>query len=716
MPISLQPFYTIHSQNCTLVVDCRSNAPAILYWGARLSEDSSPDMLSLLATRQEVQACMPEEPAIALSPELGAGFSGSAGVQIHRGGAQWAVFSQIQSVTVEPNNRLSIVSKCKGTEIELIHCLQLDTSTDVLTATTQLTNIGQSKLWVDRCDAPCIPVPMHYNKILGFKGRWAKEFQTQSIDRFMGAYVRENRSGRTSHDAFPAVIVHSDQANESDGEAYGLHLGWSGNHHLRIEEQFVGRAYAQFGELFFPGELSLEPGESYCSPVLYGASSNTGLTDLSACFHQYIRENLTDPRMQGKPKPVHFNTWEAMYFDLSMSRLCQLADEAAAVGVERFVLDDGWFKGRKSDRAGLGDWTVDETVFPQGLGPLVEHVNAAGMEFGLWVEPEMVNQDSDLYRAHPDWVLNAAPAPLLLSRNQLVLDLTRTEVQKYLFEHLDNLLSEYAITYLKWDMNRVINQPGNAEGRAVTHYQTLALYQLLARIREAHPEVEIESCSSGGGRADFGILAHTDRIWTSDSNDALDRLSIQKGFSFFFPPEIMGAHVGPRDCHITGRSISMATRAGVALFGDMGIEANLLTMDDAEKAELKAAVALHKKHRHLLHSGKLMRLDTEDYENSFGVISADKQEAIFSYGLLDGQPNSAPGRLRFPGLDASTLYTVNIIWPQQPSSYSKSILDIINGSVISGDALTKFGVQLPLMLPATLLVFHLASHRRRSDQ
>ena len=716
MPISLQPFYTIHSQNCTLVVDCRSNAPAILYWGARLSEDSSPDMLSLLATRQEVQACMPEEPAIALSPELGAGFSGSAGVQIHRGGAQWAVFSQIQSVTVEPNNRLSIVSKCKGTEIELIHCLQLDTSTDVLTATTQLTNIGQSKLWVDRCDAPCIPVPMHYNKILGFKGRWAKEFQTQSIDRFMGAYVRENRSGRTSHDAFPAVIVHSDQANESDGEAYGLHLGWSGNHHLRIEEQFVGRAYAQFGELFFPGELSLEPGESYCSPVLYGASSNTGLTDLSACFHQYIRENLTDPRMQGKPKPVHFNTWEAMYFDLSMSRLCQLADEAAAVGVERFVLDDGWFKGRKSDRAGLGDWTVDETVFPQGLGPLVEHVNAAGMEFGFWVEPEMVNPDSDLYRAHPDWVLNAAPAPLLLSRNQLVLDLTRTEVQKYLFEHLDNLLSEYAITYLKWDMNRVINQPGNAEGRAVTHYQTLALYQLLARIREAHPEVEIESCSSGGGRADFGILAHTDRIWTSDSNDALDRLSIQKGFSFFFPPEIMGAHVGPRDCHITGRSISMATRAGVALFGDMGIEANLLTMDDAEKAELKAAVALHKKHRHLLHSGKLMRLDTEDYENSFGVISADKQEAIFSYGLLDGQPNSAPGRLRFPGLDASTLYTVNIIWPQQPSSYSKSILDIINGSVISGDALTKFGVQLPLMLPATLLVFHLASHRRRSDQ
>ena len=709
MPIVIQPFYTVHSHRCSLIVDCRGNAPAILYWGSRLSNVSSPEMLALLATRQEVPACMPEEAVVSLSPEFGAGFSGSAGVQIHRGGTQWSVYSQIQSVSIEENNRLSIVSRCRGTEIELTHCLQLDSNTDVLCATTQLTNIGETELWLDRCDAPCIPIPMHYSKILGFKGRWANEFQTQSLDRFAGAYLRENRSGRTSHDSFPAVVVHTEQANESTGEAYGLHLGWSGNHHIRVEEQFCGRAYAQLGELFYPGELSLEPGESYRSPVLYGASSATGFSDMSARYHQYIRNNLTDSRLGTKPKPIHFNTWEAMYFNLSMVRLCKLADEAVAVGAERFVLDDGWFKGRRSDCAGLGDWVVDQTIFPQGLGPLVEYVNRLGMEFGLWVEPEMVNPDSDLYRAHPNWVLDGALAPQLLSRNQLVLDLTRTEVHQYLFERLDQLLSDYPITYLKWDMNRTINQPGNAQGRAVTHYQTSALYHLLARIRATHPQVEIESCSSGGGRADFGILSYTDRIWTSDSNDALDRLRIQKGFSLFFPAEIMGSHVGSRQCHITGRSISMATRAGVALFGNMGIEANLLDMDDADKTELAAAVALHKKHRQLIHSGNLVRLDTHSYENSFGIIAANQQQALFCYALLDSQPNSAPERLRFRGLNSTTLYIVNIIWPLAPSHDSKSILDVIDGAVVSGDALANIGIQLPLMFPETLLVFHLQS-------
>jgi len=256
-------------------------------------------------------------------------------------------------------------------------------------------------------------------------------------------------------------------------------------------------------------------------------------------------------------------------------------------------------------------------------------------------------------------------------------------------------------------MNRIINQPGDAQGRAVTHKQTVALYKLLSRIRGAHPQLEIESCASGGGRADFGILAYTDRIWTSDSNDALDRLAIQKGFSMFFPAELMGAHVGPKDCHITGRSISMATRAGVAMFGDMGIEANLLDMDAEEKAELAAAVALHKQHRQLIHRGDLVRLETQQFENSFGVVAANREEALFSYGLLASSPNTAPGRLHFRGLDADQLYRVNIIWPLQPSSSSASILEIINGSVISGDALKNAGLQLPIMQPETLLIFHL---------
>jgi alpha-galactosidase len=625
---------------------------------------------------------------------------------MHRSGRQWAIYAKTKSVNLV-DNQLTIISQCHGAEIQLTHCLALHASTDVLTATTAITNIGSSALWLDRCDAPCIPLPMRYNKILGFTGRWANEFQQVSIDRFPGAYVRENRSGRTSHDSFPGVVVHTEDTNESSGSAYGLHLGWSGNHQLRIEEQHTGQAYAQLGELFFPGEMSLEPGEKYCSPTLYGTSTAHGFSAISESFHGYVRASLTDKRVRNKVRPVHFNTWEAVYFDLSYDRLCELADVAAEVGAERFVLDDGWFKNRKSDKAGLGDWFVDNTVFEDGLGPLIDHVKAKNMEFGLWVEPEMVNPDSDLYRAHSDWVLNADPAPLILSRNQLVLDLTRTEVQTYLFERLDALLTEYSISYLKWDMNRAVYQPNNQGGRAVGHYQTNALYTLLGRLRAAHPAVEIESCSSGGGRADFGILGFTDRIWTSDSNDALDRLRIQKGFSMFFPAEVMGAHIGPGVCHITGRILSMETRAGVAMFGHMGIEANLLEMDDDQTETLKAGVALHKKHRQLIHSGNLVRLNTQSNENGFGIIAQDGGEALFSYAQLDSLSHSVGGRLQFIGLDSNGLYQVSIVWPQEPKSYSTSILDVINGSVISGEALTKAGIQLPIMHPASLLVFHL---------
>jgi len=223
--------------------------------------------------------------------------------------------------------------------------------------------------------------------------------------------------------------------------------------------------------------------------------------------------------------------------------------------------------------------------------------------------------------------------------------------------------------------------------------------------------VEIESCSSGGGRADFGILAFTDRIWTSDSNDALDRLSIQKGFSIFFPPEVMGAHIGPSRCHATGRVLSMDLRAGAALFGHMGIEANLLDMDEAEKQGLKAAVALHKQHRQLLHSGRLVRLDTLVSESSFGVVAADGAEAIFSYAQLDSLSHSVGGRLRFASLDQNSGYTVNVVWPLTPSSYSKSILDVINGAVISGDVLVNAGIQLPIMLPGSMLIFHLSKKK-----
>lgn len=689
------------------MLDCRRHAPAIMHWGPRLHSLSTPEMVAKLTTRQEARASVEEEPLIALSPTYGAGFQGKAGIQVHRDDASWAVYTQIEEVHQPDHLSLTVVSRCETSQLLVKHHLQLDEPSGVLVATTELTNTGASYLRVDQCDAPCIPLPPHYDRILSFEGRWAKEFQPHHTGRFLGTYLRENRAGRTSHHSFPGVVIHTAQTNESLGGAYGLHLGWSGNHHISIEEDSSGRAFAQLGELFYPGEVLLAPGETYRSPPLYGARSHDGFSGLSQCFHQYVRRHLTDQRMAGKQKPVHFNTWEATYFDLSMSSLRTLADEAAALGVERFVLDDGWFRGRDSDQSGLGDWYVDERKFPEGLGPLIAHIQGLGMEFGLWVEPEMVNPDSDLYRAHPDWVLSADPAPRVMSRHQLVLDLTRPEVTDYLFARLDALLRDHSIAYLKWDMNRNLDQPGNAHGRPATHQQTLAVYALLEKVRVAHPSVEIESCASGGGRADYGILAYTDRIWTSDTNDALDRLQVQKGFSFFFPTEFMGAHVGPHTCHITGRQLRMETRAGVALFGDMGIEADLLSMDEAEKAKLGAAVALHKEHRQLIMTGDLVRLDLPDYENGFGIIAADGQEAIFSYALLTSHPKSAPGRYRFRGLQDHACYQLQCIWPEEPDTPSKSALDLVAGQVFSGDSLMRVGMQLPILKPESLLIFYL---------
>jgi len=700
------PYYTLNSAQTSLVISCRERAPAVLYWGPRLSEATTPDMHAVLATRQEVPAGAEFEPRISLSPEFSTGFPGSAGIEMHRDGAQWAVHAEIRSVQLQ-DNRIDIVSECTATDIGIIHRLELDHDSDVLIATTEISNAGTTDLFLECCDAPTVPVPQRLNRILGFAGRWSNEFQPQTVARFRGSYLRENRSGRTSHDTFPGVVLHEPQTNETCGQAIALHLGWSGNHRLRIDEVSDGRAYVQLGELFFPGEIILSPGESYVSPKLYGAYSRSGFTGVSRCFHHYIRNHLTAPRMRGKTKPVHFNTWEATYFDLSMESLCDLADAAADVGAERFVLDDGWFRNRKSDDAGLGDWYVDENRFPDGLKPLTDYVNGKGMEFGLWVEPEMVNVDSDLFRSHPDWILSAHPAPLLMARHQLVLDLTRRDVYDYLFERLDALLREYPITYLKWDMNRDLSQPGGQSGRAVAHAQTLACYELLRDIRAAHPNLEIESCSSGGGRIDYGILEHTDRFWTSDSNDPLDRLRIQKGFSFFFPPELMGSHVGPFECHVTGRRTSLATRAGVAMFGDMGIEANLLEFSADDLAELKAAIALHKRHRALLFSGDLVRLDRERYENGFGIVSRDKREALFSYALLESLPHSVPGRYYFRDLQPEQLYSVSVVWPLKPRSYSNSVLDVIDGVRMSGDALMNGGMQLPILRPERLLVLHL---------
>ena len=391
-----------------------------------------------------------------------------------------------------------------------------------------------------------------------------------------------------------------------------------------------------------------------------------------------------------------------------MDTLKGLADIVADIGAERFVLDDGWFKGRRGDKAGLGDWTVDYEIYPKGLSPLIEHVNNLGLEFGIWFEPEMVNPDSDLYRAHPEWVLQTEGNQQLSFRNQLVLDLTRPQVCEYLYKCVTDILLEYpTITYIKWDMNRDINHAGNALGKPAVSQQTQALYKLIDDIRAAHPNVEIESCSSGGARVDYGVLQHTDRVWTSDSNDALDRLSIQRGCSFFFPAEVMGAHVGPRDCHITGRHISIEMRAAVSFFGHMGMEMDPRELSKHEISSLKQIISLHKQHRGLIHSGKLVRLESDGNSTDFGIINHQKTQALFAYNSVLESVRTMPKRYHFLGLDADKSYRLNLIWPLNLKQTSLSVLDKVEGQVFSGDALMQFGMQLPISFPQTSLIFEL---------
>jgi alpha-galactosidase len=704
--------FRIDTRESTLVVACAIGAPPrIIHWGRPLSTAVSIDEIERFSTQQGAHgvAEMPILPSLAMEPGLG--LLTTCGFSAHRNGKDWASLFLVRSVQASPNK---LVIDCEDTRyrLSLRYCFKIDSNTGCFTLGATLTNQSDVPLEVVDMATAFLPVPPSMTEIIGFSGRWANEFIMERLPRFQGTYLRENRRGRTSHDSFPALIMCTPKTCEAAGEAYGFHLAWSGNHRLRVDSAFDASVFVSMGSLLLPGEMVLAAGESFVAPDIVASYSARGLSALSQNFHAHVRQNLLRPSTRAKARPVHYNTWEAVYFNHDLGRLKQLATLAAGVGVERFVLDDGWFGGRRHDKAGLGDWVVSNAVYPDGLKPLIDHVTGLGMEMGIWFEPEMVNPDSDLYRAHPDWVLGTEGAPEVPFRNQLVLDISRPEVSDYLFARIDAILSDYDIGYIKWDMNRDHNHPGNNQGFPRSHAQVVALYALLDRLRANHPNVEIESCSSGGARADYGVLAHTDRVWTSDSNDAIDRQAIQRGASYFLPLEVIGAHVGPSRCHITGRNLSMSMRAATALMGHMGLELNLLEEPETELRHLKDATSLYKQHRGLLHSGLMFRLETPLYMNCVGVVSIDKSEALFSVAFITSNGRVLPDRLHFVGLDPSLTYRIQMVWPQGWSTtFTPSVFEALDlghgGALVSGDALMNVGMQLPLCHPQTVLLFHL---------
>ncbi|MEL7189425.1 MAG: alpha-galactosidase [Pseudomonadota bacterium] len=706
------PEFTRLSAGGTLLLldAAKGSRPRIVYAGIDIPGVTGEELV-MLATRQHAPGGTTVPIEASLLNELGTGISGPSGLIGHRGGKDWVIDLRVVNVDVIGEHQTTIRCEDTNTQIETEHWFAIDHSSGMLRCQSQIKNTATTRFCLDWCAAICLPFDQRLTRFTSFTGRWAQEFQTEEIALFNGSIVRENKAGRTSHDVFPGGILKAANTDEEAGLALGFHLAWSGNHKLRIDRHSDGQGFVQLGDMPSPGEIILSQGETYQTPEALFAWSESGTNGIAQAFHDYARRGVLNPITQAKPRPVHYNTWEAVYFDHDEATLIELARKAAEVGAERFVLDDGWFGGRRHDAAGLGDWWVSPDVYPDGLHNLARTVKELGMEFGLWFEPEMVNPDSDLYRAHPDWVLKVEGIDPPSSRNQLTLDLTKSEVFEYLLEKLSTLIGEYSIDYIKWDMNRDTHHPVS-DGKGAMHRQTLRVYSLIDALRKRHPKLEIESCASGGGRADYGILRRTDRIWTSDNNDARERQAIQRGAAQFFPLGALGSHVGPRKCHITGRELPMDLRVASAVFGHMGMELDLRDESPADLGTLKAGIALYKEHRTLIHSGHYFALKSEKGTNFIGCISPDKSEALFSYAKLDSALSTHPQRIHFSGLDPSTRYQIRLVWPNQnPSISTPSIVDATGlqsaGMEVVGDALIKHGIQPPLTFPDTCLFYHL---------
>ncbi|MBE3001277.1 alpha-galactosidase [Nocardiopsis sp. HNM0947] len=692
--------------------------PHVLHWGADLPDAEG---LAAAAAPPAVHNGVDVPAYLSLLPTQGEGWRGHPGLAGHHEGRvtypDWsAVEADVHPLDgAAPGVGGQVTVTAEGGGLRLRTELRMEAQGLVRLRHT-VTNLDPDPWTLDTLTAT-LPLPKEAEEVLDLTGRWVRERAPQRSPLSMGTRMRASRRGRTGHDAPLVLTAGTPGFGFRDGEVWGVHTAWSGDH-LHLAERLpegAGQADAVLagGALVHPGEIRLARGEHHTTPWVFMSWSDRGMDGMSARFHRWLRARPQHPH---EPRPVVLNTWEAVYFDHDLDRLTELADTAARIGVERFVLDDGWFRGRRDDTAGLGDWTVDDEVWPDGLHPLFDHVRSLDMEVGLWVEPEMVNPDSDLARAHPDWLLAPDGRHAPPSRHQQVLDLGRPEAFEHVFTHLDALVTEYRPHYLKWDHNRDLLEAVHVPtGGAGVHRQTLAVYALLDRLRERHPDLEIESCSSGGGRVDLGILERTDRVWASDNNDALERLPLQRWTELLLPPELIGSHVGAPESHTTGRVTALPTRLLTSLFAHTGIEWDVTSCDEEELAALATWIRLYKELRPLLHTGDVVHADPSDpAEQLDGIVAADGSRALFRYARLGSSARAVPGRVRLPGLPEDRRYRVT--WRREtgwPSSVQRTLPAWVEGEapVVSGAVLSRAGLQLPGLNPAQTMLLDLEEAR-----
>jgi alpha-galactosidase len=599
----------LRGRDFSLVLERAERGPPLWrHWGAPIDPADLPPLADM---RGPASFSMDRDVPLSSAPTGGGGWFGPAALACHRGGQNSVIgWQQCDIVADAGSIAITLTDAARG--VRLVQHIRCGADAACATFSATITNIGDDGLSVTGLASAVLPLPARAAGIRSYHGRHNAELQC--ADEAMPAQIwrRTSRRGLTGHGGPPGLFVREDGAGEHHGGVWAVQLAWSGDSDLAVEADDEGGYLLSAAAVLHPAELALAAGESWTAPDLLATFSRDGLGGAARNFHAAIRARMDWPGGAMRPRAVHFNSWEACYFAHDEAAMMALADRAAALGVERFVLDDGWFRGRDHDRAGLGDWTVDARKYPDGLGRLAQHITGLGMEFGLWVEPEMVNPDSDLFRAHPDWALAVDGIRPPTARHQLVLDMGRGEVQDHLFAALDALLTDLPIAYLKWDHNRDLSPAADVAGGPRRCAQVAGSYALLARLRAAHPQVEIESCAGGGGRIDAGVLRHTHRFWTSDNIDALSRLPIQRGFLAFMPPELMGSHVGAAPAHATGRSQRLGFRAAVAMTGYLGVEMDPATLDTQGRDELADWIDFYKRHRALLHSGDVWQGDGGD--------------------------------------------------------------------------------------------------------
>jgi len=718
--------FALHAAGTALVIDAEGRLPRVLHWGAELGEVDDALITALRATADAAALNnSPDAPRrFSLWPTEFEGWHGTPAQEGHANGVETTPRPTTISTHFEPDGE-------RGGRIAFEFRDDVTASHGALTLTLDRFGVLAMDMSIERdADAgsapyaltglrALLPVPERATRILDFAGKWCRERSPQEGPLLFGGHVRRTRRGKPGHDSPYLLVSGTAELGFGTGEAWAAHLAWSGDAEYVVERLTEGAgAFSSVigvGEALRAGEVLLAPGDRYDAPTALFVWSDDGLDGLARRFHERIRARVQHPTT---PRPLTLNTWEAVYFDHDLARLVDLAERAARVGVERIVLDDGWFHGRRSDHAGLGDWAVDRDVWPDGLGPFVDVVRSHGMQFGLWFEPEMVSLESDLAREHPEWVLGPSQGPGAPARHQYVLDIARPDAREYVLERISAIVGEYGIDYIKWDHNRDLSEPvGRRPGgdRPVVRAQTLALYGMLDELHRRHPGIEIESCSAGGGRVDLGILERTERVWASDCNDPVERLEIERWTRMLVPPELIGSHLGPERSHTTSRRSALSFRLAVALTAHAGIEWDLAEADEEELDRISTWAALYRELRPVLHTGRVVNADLADPATMLaGIVAQDGDRAVFTWARTATSAAGQSGRVRLPGLEPDARYAVRILTELGGISRHETAdpawvaaAATPDGIELPGSVLTRAGVPLPTLNPEQAMVFDL---------